>query len=123
MIQIQKQTWAQRNLYLILADGGSVQLDIYRRPQGEHGIVAFIHNLWVQPFCRRKGTARQLLDKAENIVRNLGLDALYLEWEEADTPRWMLEHYIRRGYSEVAFGDGLALLKKPLTNKPQNNDC
>lgn len=114
MIQIQKQTWSKRTLYLLIADGGSVQLDIYTLPQGEYGIGAFIHNLWVQPYCRREGKAKELLDKAETIAYNTGISAVYLEWEAADTPTWMLDHYISRGYEKLEYGNGYALLKKPL---------
>lgn len=114
MVQIQKQTWHSKTLYLLTTEGGSVQLDIYTQPQGEYGIPAFIHNLWVQPYCRKEGKAKELLDKAETIAHNRGVSAVYLEWEVADTPRWMLDHYIRRGYEELEFGDGYALLKKSL---------
>lgn len=112
MIQIQKQTWSKRTLYLLITDGGSVQLDIYTQPQGEYGIKAFIHNLWVQPYCRKQGKAKELLDKAERIVHNLDINAVYLEWEAADTPTWMLDHYSRRGYEKLDWGNGYALLKK-----------
>lgn len=114
MIQLQEQTWARKNLYLLTTEGGSIQLDIYTRPQGEYGIAAYIHNLWVQPHCRREGKAKKLLDKAETIAHNKGISAVHLEWEEVDTPKWMLDHYISRGYEEVEFCDGYALLKKPL---------
>ena len=45
MVQIQKQTWHAKTLYLLTTEGGSVQLDIYTQPQGEYGIPAIIHNL------------------------------------------------------------------------------
>lgn len=112
MIQIQKQTWSRRTLYLLLTDGGSAQLDIYTQPQGVYGIGAFIHNLWVQPYCRREGKAKELLDKAEDIAHNLGINAVYLEWGAADTPTWMLDHYKRRSYEVLELGNGYALLKK-----------
>lgn len=102
MIQIQKQTWSKRTLYLLITDGGSVQLDIYTQPQGEYGIGAFIHNLWVQPYCRREGKAKELLDKAETIAHNSGFSAVYLEWEAADTPTWMPQRHARHDLADHA---------------------
>lgn len=57
--------------------------------------------------------AKMLLDKVETIAHNKGISSVHLEWEEVDTPKWMLDHYISRGYEEVEFCDGYALLKKP----------
>ena len=103
-------------MYLLMAEGGSVQLEIYPEPR-EHGIRAYLFRLWVIEECRRQGIAKALLDKAEELARSEGVDAVYLQWDEWDTPRWMLDHYVARGYEEVAFGPNNALLKLRLNKE------
>lgn len=119
MINIQKQTWQRLTLYLLTTEGASVQLEIYPEPEGKFKEQAYICKLWVEPEYRRKGIAKALLNTAEALARRNGMEAVFLDWYEPDTPRWMLDHYIERGYDDVAFADDNALLKKILIN-PDN---
>lgn len=120
MIHIQKQTWELMTLYLLTTEGGSAQLEIYPEPEGDYGVRAYICKLWVEPEYRRKGLAKALLDTAEELARREGMEAVFLEWYEPDTPRWMLDYYMERGYGEVAFSRGDALLKKVLVNNNES---
>ena len=119
MITIQKQTWHTRTLYLLTTEGGSCQLDIYPDEHVENGVKAYIHNLWVVDEFRKGGTANYLMNTAEELARREGVDAVYLECDSRDTPRWVLEWYGRRGYDEVAFGCLGCLMK--LTFKDNHN--
>ncbi|MBD5306540.1 MAG: GNAT family N-acetyltransferase [Bacteroides sp.] len=119
MIQIQKQTWYTRTLYLLTTECGNCQLDIYPDGHVDGGVKACIHNLWVEEECRKSGAATALMNTAEELARRAGVDAVYLEWDSRDTPRWVLEWYRRRGYDEVEFGCLGCLMK--LTFKNNHN--
>lgn len=120
MIHIQKQTWKRVTIYLLTTEGASAQLEIYPEPSGDEDVRAYICKLWVEPKYRRKGLAKVLLDTAEELARREGMEAVSLEWYEPDTPRWMLDYYMERGYDEVAFCRGYALLKKVLVNNNES---
>ena len=120
MITIQEQTWHTRTLYLLITEGvGSCQLDIYTDEHVENGVKACIHNLWVVDEFRKGGTASELMYAAEGLARSAGVDAVYLEWDSRDTPRWVLEWYRRRGYDEVELDCSGCLMK--LTFKDNHN--
>lgn len=119
MIHIQKQTWEHMTLYLLTTDGGSVQLEVYDKPC-EDNVQAYICKLWVDEEYRRKGIATALLNTAEELARRENMTAVYLDWNGRETPRWMLDYYMERGYGEVAFSRGDALLKKVLVNNNES---
>lgn len=112
-MKISKQTWHAFTRYLITADHGSIQIEVYNE-ELENGCKAFIWALWVDEEYRRQGIATRLIDKAEAICRDLGQEFVWLEWDERDTPREILDWYQRRGYNEVAFSETRSLLKKRL---------
>ena len=119
-IRIQKQTWRRLTRYLLTTEGGSVQLELFNETPCRD-MWAYIWALWVEPEHRRKGIAKALLDKAEEIARNEGIDAVWLEWEKEDAV-WpddnhadkILEHYYRRGYEDVEFGHDCCRMRKIL---------
>lgn len=83
--------------------------------QEDFGGTAFIYALWVEPQARRKGEAKKLLERAEDIAREAGHKAVRLEWHDY-TPKEILYWYMRNGYDDKAF-DGMGkyvLLEKIL---------
>ena len=119
-IHVQKQTWRRLTRYLLTAEGGSVLLEIFNEAPCA-GMWAYIWALWVEPEHRRKGIAKALLDKAEEIARGAGVDSVWLEWEKEDAV-WpeenhadkILSHYYRRGYDDVEFGHDCCRMRKIL---------
>lgn len=114
-IKIQKQEWQHKILYILYCDGGTAQLEINKEPQSEFGIKAYFSHHWVNESYRRRGLAKILLAKAEEIAKENGHDCLWLEWNEYDTPREVLDRlYLANGYNDVVFGRTNALLRKDL---------
>jgi amino-acid N-acetyltransferase len=77
---------------LAIEDGrivGSIALEIVGRD-------AMVRSLAVTPELRRRGLGAQLDDRASELARRLGLDALYLLTTAAR------EYALRRGYEVVA---------------------
>lgn len=108
------QTWLKMKRHLIANEYGSVQLELHEEKQ-KFGGKAYIYALWVEPQHRRNGHGRKLLKRAEEIATQQGYDAVYLDWCELDTERYVLDWYMRNGYDDVAFGRYNVLLKKTLT--------
>lgn len=113
-INVQVQYWSELKRYLLITEGGSLQIEIYPDPRGEQGVRAFMYALWVDEKYRRKGIATRLIEKAESIVADERIRSVFLEWNPRDADREILEWYIRRDYYEVEFGKNGCLLKKYL---------
>lgn len=116
-ITIQQQVWATNTHYLIYNNIGSVQLTVYNEPTDIDGfqVHCYISHLWVNEKHRREGLGMDLLKQAEQIAKSTGRKYVYLEWWEKDTPREVLnKFYLERGYDDVCFGRGCALLRKEL---------
>ena len=97
---------------------GVVELAVYKH--GEHEGEALVWNLYVNEEHRRKGLARKLMDEAHKTAKHLGAKVTALEWSLKESPYWVVEWYSRLGYDEKEFGNGYALMKRPLTNKTTN---
>ncbi len=109
MIYVQKQIWSTYIKYFIFdTNGGSIQLNLYSEKQ-DFGSTACIYALWVDENQRRKGIAKRLLDKAENIARQERHKDIVLDYEHKDTPVEIFDWYKRCGY-KVEF----AQMKKEL---------
>lgn len=115
MIQIiQRQRWEEYVRFLIVGRSCSVSLDLFDDVNSTFGGTAFIHGLWVDDVCRRKGLATATLATAESIAKRAGHNSVFLQWF-ADTPEFVLEWYKRRGYSIKEEEEGnYALLEKIL---------
>lgn len=102
-MMIQRQVWNDKVRYLIADEHGSVMLELYDEPQqwGEHYGTAWIWGLYIFPHSRRKGHARRLLEEAEFYATKAGHKDVFLQWEERNTMRTILEFYKRQGYCEV----------------------
>lgn len=113
----QRQDWHDLTRYLLMSNGGSVQLELFHEPQGRFGYTAYIYGLWVNKPRRRRGSATLLLNRAEEIARQAGHQAVFLTWDRKDTPLEILSWYMNRGYNQIAYAppshDSL-LLKKQL---------
>ena len=92
---------------------GVVELVVYKH--GEHEGEALVWNLHVNEDHRCKGLARKLMDEAHKTAKHLGAKVTALEWSLKESPYWVIEWYYRLGYDEKEFGDGYALMKRPLT--------
>lgn len=88
---------------------GVVELAVYKR--GEHEGEALVWNLYVDEDHRRKGLARQLMDKARKTAKHLGAKTCVLEWSLEESPHWVFDWYTRLGYDEKEFGPGCSLMK------------
>lgn len=114
---IQHQTWHSMQRFIIAETElkASVQLELYNEPT-EDGCTACICMLWVDESSRRMHFATELLDVAEKVAREHGHKAVRLWWNESDTPREVLQWYMKRGYNDIAFdGRGTyVLLEKKL---------
>ena len=115
---IQRQVWPEYTRYLItveMPEGvGSVQLELYRKPQNFGG-TAYIYSLWVDENIRRRGVAKILMDTAERIAFDNYHDDVYLEWSIKESPVEISQWYERRGYDDVEFNVGenaSALMRK-----------
>lgn len=113
---IQHQVWYSYTKYLIANSYSSIQLNLYNAEQ-EFSDTAFIYALWVEPKYRRQSRAKKLLATAENIALKNGYKFALLEWEKKDSPKWVLEWYLRTGYKEIKSDELGCLLKKSLNLK------
>ncbi|QCD39694.1 N-acetyltransferase [Muribaculaceae bacterium Isolate-007 (NCI)] len=114
-MMVQKQVWHSRTRYIIVVEGiATVQVELYDEPQGPDKVTAFICSLWVNEDERRYGHAGRILDRAEEIAAKEGHKRVHLEWCSLDSPQWVLEWYLRRGYEEREFGPNSSLLVKEL---------
>lgn len=113
-MHIQEQKWHYGRRFLITTEGASAHLEIYVEPVGYERIQAYFGALWVESAFRRKGLARQILRKAEEIAKENGQTAVFLEWRKTDTPVKIARWYEREGYRGVSLGNGYTLYKKEL---------
>lgn len=109
-----RQDWGRLVRILRSCTEGSITLEIYRKPQGEFNIEAYICNLMVEEPFRRQGIGNELLAWAEDAARREGYDKVYLEWHREESSQMAFDWYLRHGYNDIAFGDGNALLVKKL---------
>lgn len=117
----QRQRWPNKVRYIITEEtpigSASVQLELWDEPQDWDGFkgTAFIWGLWVDEPIRRKGYATRLMDRAEQIAKENGHDAVFIEWFIKESPIEISYWYDRRGYDEKAFTPGInALMRKEL---------
>lgn len=98
---IQKQEWKEYTRYFISDEYGSVMLNLYDKPQecGSKLYTAWIWELYVCPQYRRKGHAKLLLKEAERIALENGHKDVYMAWDAKETPRDILDFYVRSGYA------------------------
>ena len=113
MMYIHFQQWFTLDLCVIADEYGTVTLEHYKAPVD--CVQNYICNLSVDHHLRGKGHGRKLLQQAEKIAWAKGFEDVYLEWDSRDTPKWVLNWYLRNGYEEVKRNIYKRLLKKKIT--------
>ena len=93
------QNWKEHKRVIIVSDKGSVFVDLYQYPLYPHcnSVKSEIWGLFVEETFRNKGIAKQLLQYAENIVKQFGESCIAIVWDNS-TPLWILEWYKKSGY-------------------------
>ncbi len=112
----QTQRWYDHTRVLITTtdDRGSIQLNLYATEQ-EFGGTAAIYALWVDPQFRRNGYAKALRRRAEEMAMTSGHTSVWIEWEQRETQREVLNWYLSCGYKireEYLAGKHFLLEKK-----------
>ena len=112
-----EQKWKYVDRVIIAAKQmvGIVIVDVLKKDT--EGIAkgdALLWNLVVRDGYRQNGLGRRLLREAERIAKDRGCRYVYLEWDLADSPRWVQDWYVREGYEERSFGETSALMRKKL---------
>lgn len=92
---------------------GIVEVTVFKT--GERQGEAYVWNLHVAEPCRGRGYGRALLSAAYDVARLAGCRTVTLEWDERDTPRWVLDWYVRQGFDEREFGRGCAFMAKAVS--------
>lgn len=113
---VYKQDWPDMTRFVIATTGGTVQLELYRKPNQKR-ITAYIFALYVDESMRGKKIGDHLMSIAEKIAKDYGHKAVHLEWSLNESPYWVADWYGRRGYVDVEFGVGknaCALMTKRL---------
>ena len=93
------QNWKDYKRVIVVSVEGSVFVDLYQQPLYDFDttIKSEIWALYVGESFRNKGIAKQLLQYAENIVKQFGESCVALVWNNS-TPLWVLEWYKKSGY-------------------------
>lgn len=93
------QNWKDHKRVIVVSDKGSVFVDLYQYPLYPrcNSVKSEIWGLFVGESFRNKGIAKQLLQYAENIVKQFGESCVALVWNNS-TPLWVLEWYKKSGY-------------------------
>ena len=93
------QNWKDYKRVIVVSDKGSVFIDLYQQNLYDvyPPIKAEIWALFVGESFRNKGIAKQLLQYAENIVKQFGESCVALVWNNS-THLWVLECYKKSGY-------------------------
>lgn len=75
---------------------------------------ALIYALWVDESHRGHEVGAHLLEAAEAQAKKHCAKSVALEWDNSDTPKWVLHWYEKLGYEERAFGRHNSLFVKQL---------
>ena len=119
MIQI--QDWEQSKKIIVVDENhhGTVQVEIPKTGPYKDEYYQFadcaIYNLWVDEKYRKQGSARLLIEAAEQEAKKLGCKSVQLEWDDKVSKPFVLEWYKRLGYRVMARNEhGRLLLVKKL---------
>ena len=93
------QSWKDYKRVIVVSDKGSVFVDLYQQPLYPHcsPVKSEIWALFVEESIRNKGIAKQLMQYAENIVKQFGESCVAVVWNNS-TPLWILKWYEKSGY-------------------------
>ena len=93
------QNWKDHKRIIIVSDKGSVFVDLYQYPLYPHysPVKSEIWALFVEESIRNKGLAKQLMQYAENVIKQFGESCVAVVCNSS-TPLWVLEWYKKSGY-------------------------
>lgn len=93
------QNWKDYKRVIVVSNKGSVFIDLYEYPlyPNCNSVKSEIWALFVGKSFRNKGIAKQLMQYAENIVKQFGESCIAIVWNTY-TPLWILEWYKKSGY-------------------------
>ena len=93
------QNWETYKRVIIVSDEGSVFVDLYQQPIYDisNPVKCVIWGLFVEKPFRNKGVAKQLIQYAENIIKQSG-ESLAAVICDGSTPIWVWEWYKKSGY-------------------------
>ena len=94
------QNWKDYKRVIVVSDKGSVFVYLYQQPlyyAFDTPVRSEIWSLFVGESFRNKGIAKQLLQYAENIVKQFGESCVALVWNNS-TLLWVLKWYKKSGY-------------------------
>jgi ribosomal protein S18 acetylase RimI-like enzyme len=111
---VQTQYWLTYDKVIIVGEHASVQLQFFKKKQKEWGGNVWLYSLYTDEEYRRQGCAKEVMAKAEEIVRQYGYKEIFLEWDKRCTPLEIFAWYERLGYDEIEFGINTSLMKKAL---------
>ena len=118
MIQIQDWETSQKIIVVDEINHGTVQVEIpkpgpYKDEYYQRADCA-IYNLWVDEKHRKQGSARLLMETAEQEAKKLGCKSVQLEWDDKGSKPFVLDWYKRLGYRIRARSAGgrLQLVKR-----------
>lgn len=97
---VQRQVWNGHTKYLIVTEHSSVILNIYDDVQ-EFGGTAYIYSLYTEIGHRHQKGASTVLEMAERITAENSQKEVYLRWLADETPQFVADWYLRRGYKSV----------------------
>lgn len=93
------QDWESYKRIIIVSDKGSVFIDIFQQSLYTicNSVKSEIWGLFVETSFRKEGIAKQLMQYAEDTIRQLGESYVAIVWNSS-TPLWVLEWYKKSGY-------------------------
>ena len=109
---VQKQTWKDEIRILITDEEnlGSVQISIPLYVSDIFGKAdALIYALFVDNNHRRNGVAKSLLQLAEQQAKLNGVKTIGLEFNKEESPDYILDWYLRKGYKPYTKGSSLLI--------------
>ena len=93
------QNWKSYKRVIIVSDKGSVFIDLSQQSLYDlcDCVKSEIWGLFVGESFRNKGIAKQLMQYAEDTIRQFGESYVAVVWNSS-TPLWVLEWYEKSGY-------------------------
>lgn len=93
------QDWETYKRIIIVSDKGSVFIELSQNSLYDlcNHVKSEIWGLFVGEPFRKEGIAKQLMQYAENIIKQYGETCIAVVWNSS-TPLWVLEWYKKSGY-------------------------
>lgn len=112
------QDWKSYKRIIIVSDKGSMFIDISQKPLYTlcNSVKSEIWGLFVEETFRKEGIAKQLIQYAEDTLKQFGEYYVAIVWNNS-TPIWVLEWYKKIGYKFCKYlNNSDTLLIKEINN-------